>query len=142
MQVNAKGVWLCMRAEIRRMLDRKRGSIVNTASVAGLRAIAMQAIYTASKHAVAGLTRNAAVDYAASGLRINAVCPGGIHTQMLAQTPKSAGADRHAVLPPIPPPHPMNPLRTPSATAPIAILSITHRPRLPPAQPRPSPRPS
>src|SRR3546814_5410844 len=55
MQVNAKGVWLCMRAEIRRMLDRKRGSIVNTASVAGLRAIAMQAIYTASKHAVAGL---------------------------------------------------------------------------------------
>src|SRR3546814_6913560 len=61
MQVNAKGVWLCMRAEIRRMLDRKRGSIVNTASVAGLRAIAMQAIYTASKHAVAGLTRNAAV---------------------------------------------------------------------------------
>src|SRR3546814_7738735 len=98
MQVNAKGVWLCMRAEIRRMLDRKRGSIVNTASVAGLRAIAMQAIYTASKHAVAGLTRNAAVDYAASGLRINAVCTGGIHTPMLEQTMKSAGAERDAVL--------------------------------------------
>src|SRR3546814_11532510 len=99
MQVNAKGVWLCMRAEIRRMLDRKRGSIVNTASVAGLRAIAMQAIYTASKHAVAGLTRNAAVDYAASGLRINAVCPGGIHTPMLEQTLKTAGPeDRTSVV--------------------------------------------
>src|SRR3546814_19605319 len=85
MQVNAKGVWLCMRAEIRRMLDRKRGSIVNTASVAGLRAIAMQAIYTASKHTVAGLTRNAAVDSAASGLRINAVCPGGIHTPLRSE---------------------------------------------------------
>src|SRR3546814_18886408 len=108
MQVNAKGVWLCMRAEIRRMLDRKRGSIVNTASVAGLRAIAMQAIYTASKHAVAGLTRNAAVDYAASGLRINAVCPGGIHTPMLEQTLKSAGAERDAVLQSIAALHPMH----------------------------------
>src|SRR3546814_14892933 len=87
-----------MLAESGRMLDRKRGSIVNTASVAGLRAIAMQAIYTASKHAVAGLTRNAAVDYAASGLRINAVCPGVIHTPMLEQTLKSAGADQDAVL--------------------------------------------
>src|SRR3546814_18323176 len=113
MQVNAKGVWLCMRAEIRRMLDRKRGSIVNTASVAGLRAIAMQAIYTASKHAVAGLTRNAAVDYAASGLRINAVCTGGIHTPMLEQTTKSAGAERHHVLQAIHYPHPMNPLGPP-----------------------------
>src|SRR3546814_18126122 len=61
MQVNAKGVWLCMRAEIRRMLDRKRGSIVNTASVAGLRAIAMQAITTPSKPWGAGLPGNARV---------------------------------------------------------------------------------
>src|SRR3546814_7397680 len=71
-------------------------------------AIAMQAIYTASKHAVAGLTRNAAVDYAASGLRINAVCPGGIHTPMLEQTLKSAGAERDAVLQSIAALHPMN----------------------------------
>src|SRR3546814_16658101 len=102
-----------MRAEIRRMLDRKRGSIVNTASVAGLRAIAMQAIYTASKHEVAGLTRNAAVDYAASGLRINAVCPGGIHTPMLEQQQKSAVAERDAGLQAIEALKPINRLGTP-----------------------------
>src|SRR3546814_11719749 len=88
-------------------------------------AIAMQAIYTASKHAVAGLTRNAAVDYAASGLRINAVCPGGIHTPMLEQTLKSAGAERDAVLQSIAELHPMNRVGPPEEIAQMVVFLMS-----------------
>src|SRR3546814_11068814 len=87
----------------------------------------MQAIYTASKHAVAGLTRNAAVDYAASGLRINAVCPGGIHTPMLEQTLKSAGAERDAVLQSIAALHPMNRVGTPEEIAKMVVFLMSDR---------------
>ncbi len=83
MAVNLKGVWLCMKYEIVQMLAQGSGAIVNTASVAGLRGFRALGDYVASKHAVVGLTRAAALDYAQAGLRINAVCPGTIRTPMV-----------------------------------------------------------
>ena len=81
--VNLKGVWLCMKYEIPQMLTRGGGAIVNTASAAGLVGLRAFPAYAASKHAVLGLTKTAALEYAKAGLRINAVCPGFIRTPMV-----------------------------------------------------------
>ena len=83
MAINVKGVWLCMRRQIAQMLAQGGGAIVNTASVAGLVGAPRHAIYAASKHAVVGLTKSAAVEYGKKGIRINSVCPGVIRTPML-----------------------------------------------------------
>src|SRR2546427_4445415 len=73
MAVNVKGVWLCLKYEIRQMLKQGGGAIVNTASVAGLAGFPALSLYVASKHAVVGLTKSAAIECAQSGIRINAV---------------------------------------------------------------------
>ena len=81
--VNLKGIWQCMRAEIPHMLAQGGGAIVNNASIWGLVGAPGAAAYGASKHGVAGLTRAAALEYAAKGIRINAVNPGTIRTPIL-----------------------------------------------------------
>jgi NAD(P)-dependent dehydrogenase (short-subunit alcohol dehydrogenase family) len=82
MRVDVTGVFLCLKHELVQMAKAGRGAIVNTASVAGLRADPGMAPYVAAKHAVVGLTKAAAIDYATSGIRINAIAPGLVRTPM------------------------------------------------------------
>ena len=81
--INLKGVWLCMKHEILQMLQQGGGTIVNTSSAAGLVGATAASAYSASKHGVVGLTKTAALEYAQRGIRINAVCPGAVRTPML-----------------------------------------------------------
>jgi NAD(P)-dependent dehydrogenase (short-subunit alcohol dehydrogenase family) len=85
--VNLKGVFLGMRTQIPAMVRRGGGAIVNIASVAGLVAVPLISPYTASKHGIIGLTRNAAMEYGSAGVRVNAVCPNAIRTPLMDASP-------------------------------------------------------
>jgi NAD(P)-dependent dehydrogenase (short-subunit alcohol dehydrogenase family) len=85
MGVNVRGTWLALKHEIQHMLQHGGGSIVNTASTAGVTGIAGVALYTASKHAIVGLTKAAALELAQSKIRVNAIAPGPVRTELLSR---------------------------------------------------------
>jgi len=86
--VNLKGVFLCMKHEIAQMLKQGGGRIVNVASIAGVSGVVNKPSYTASKHGVVGMTRASALQYARQGIRINALCPGGVDTPITVDNHK------------------------------------------------------
>jgi NAD(P)-dependent dehydrogenase (short-subunit alcohol dehydrogenase family) len=96
--INLRGVFLCMKHEIPLILKQGRGAIVNTSSGAGIIGIKASPAYTAAKHGVIGLTKAAALDYAAQNIRINAVCPGIIDTPMMDRFSGGTSEGRERVI--------------------------------------------
>ncbi len=97
--VNLKGVWLCMKHELLHMQANGGGAIVNTGSVAGLVGLPTSSAYVAAKHGVLGLTKTAAIEYAADKIRVNAVCPGYIRTKMTEEVMTRRGGAILAMVP-------------------------------------------
>ncbi|QSJ20770.1 SDR family oxidoreductase [Nostoc sp. UHCC 0702] len=112
---NLKGVWLSMKYQIPQMLQQGGGAIVNNASIAGLIGLAGASIYVASKHGVVGLTKSLALEHAKENIRINAVCPGGIETDMLIRAFGEEGAANFGAA------HPIGRLGQPEEVASVVV---------------------
>jgi NAD(P)-dependent dehydrogenase (short-subunit alcohol dehydrogenase family) len=122
LQVNVTGTWLCMRAELAYMHRHGGGAIVNASSVSGLVGRAGSGAYSASKHAINGLTKTAAVEYAESGIRVNAVCPGFIDTVFVKSSLATRG---DALLASVP----MRRLGQPEEVAELVVWLLSDRAR-------------
>lgn len=127
MRVNLKGTFLCMQAEIAAMLKTGGGAIVNLSSIAGLIGFGGLSPYVASKHGVIGLTKNAALEYATSGIRVNAVCPGGIATRMLDSLADQATEGAQSAKEMMDPLHPMGRIGTPQEVADLIVWLCSPR---------------
>lgn len=99
LDINVVGLYFCMKYEIAQMRKQGQGAIVNLASIAGLNGILWGGTYAATKHAVVGLTKSAALDHAAGGIRINAVAPGAIRTDIIAEQLNNNLAELEAMHP-------------------------------------------
>jgi len=119
--INLKGVFLCLQAEIAQMLKNGGGAIVNMASIAGLIGFPGLAPYVASKHAVNGLTKNAALEYAKQNIRVNSVCPGGIDTRMLDSLAEQATGGKSSSREMMDPLHPIGRIGTPDEVAELVV---------------------
>lgn len=120
--VNLRGVFLGMKHQIPELLARGGGSIVNVSSVAGLQAQPAASAYTASKHGVNGLTKTAAVEYAAAGVRVNAVNPGGIDTPMVANLKAGMSEEERAAMDALDDRHPIG--RSATAAEIAAVIAF------------------
>lgn len=125
--VNLKGTYLCLQAEIAAMLKTGGGAIVNLSSVAGLIGFSGLSPYVASKHGVIGLTKNAAIEYAASGIRVNAICPGGVDTRMLDSLAEQATSGAQTATQMMAPLHPMGRIGTPQEIADLIVWLASPR---------------
>lgn len=125
--INLKGTFLCLQAEVEAMLASGGGSIVNLSSIAGLIGFSGLSPYAASKHGVIGLTKNAALEYAQSGIRVNAICPGGVDTRMLDSLAEqiTAGAQTSSQM--MAPMHPMGRIGTPQEIAELVVWLCSPR---------------
>jgi NAD(P)-dependent dehydrogenase (short-subunit alcohol dehydrogenase family) len=100
--INLRGVWLCMKYQLIQMRAQGSGAIVNNSSLGGLVGVPGRAAYHAAKHGLVGLTRSAALEYAARGIRINAICPGIVETPMVASMLKGETAVMNEMMKDVP----------------------------------------
>lgn len=127
MGINAKGTFLCLKAEIKQMLKDGGGAIVNLASVAGLIGFPGLSPYVASKHAVNGLTKNAALEFGEQGVRVNSICPGGIDTRMLDSLAEQASGGAHSSEEMMNPLHPIGRIGTAEEVAELIVWLCSPR---------------
>jgi NAD(P)-dependent dehydrogenase (short-subunit alcohol dehydrogenase family) len=127
MGVNAKGTFLCLQAEIKQMQKNGGGAIVNLASVAGLIGFPGLSPYVASKHAVNGMTKNAALEYGKEGIRVNSICPGGIDTRMLDSLAEQASGGAQSTQEMMDPLHPIGRIGRPEEVAELIVWLCSPR---------------